>query len=98
MARPLSSRGLSPTFSSRCRGFISSPREAFRPPESAIRPLAVEGSPGHPYSSVTQPITGSPKDNDMSFIQALEPNLVLMFFGVLLISMTAAVIALLADY
>jgi hypothetical protein len=36
----------------------------------------------------------------MSLIQSLGPSLsmVLMFFGVLLISLSAAVIALLADY
>ncbi len=51
-----------------------------------------------PYSSVTKPVAAPRRDHNMSFIQTLGPNVILVFFGVLLLSTAAAVIALLADY
>jgi len=53
-----------------------------------------------PYSYPVQPPNRSREANNMSLIETLGPSLatILMFFGVLLLSLATAVIALLADY
>jgi hypothetical protein len=61
----------------------------------------VDAPGGCPYSGVTKPDTGNPREaKNMSLIQSVGPEMVvaLLFFGVLLVSTTTAVIALLADY
>ena len=57
------------------------------------------GRAGRPQNCVTKPPNPiSKRPNDMSTLQSLGPHLVLIVVGVVLFSLTTAIIALLADY
>ena len=75
-------------------------RRRFVPRNLQFAALPWKAGGGRAYSSATKPNNPLPGAHTMSFIQANGPTIAvaLMFFGVLLVSMATAVIALLADY
>jgi hypothetical protein len=57
------------------------------------------GRGGRPQNALTKPSNPiSKRPNNMSTLQSLGPHLVLIVVGVVLFSLTTAIIALLADY